>query len=75
MKIVTNWKAHLKRYSMQALGALGLIQGAWLTLPTEIKDHLPTWLVTTVCVIIAAAGLFGGVLHQGIIEPDKDGDK
>ena len=70
MKIVYNWKAHLRRYSVIALGAAGTLQVTWLAIPQSLKDSLPAWFVQGFSLAIVAAGLVGAFVNQGIAAPE-----
>ena len=69
MKIVENWTAHLRRYSVLALGAAGTLQVSWLAMPQEMKNTLPDWFVQGFSLAIVGAGLIGAFVKQGIVPP------
>ena len=73
MKIVTNWTAHLRRYSVLALSAAGTLQVAWLAIPQAVKDTLPQWFAQGLSLLIVVAGLAGAFVHQGVVTPSTDG--
>jgi hypothetical protein len=66
MKIlwVDNIKAHLKRYSVQALAAVATLQAAWLGLDLSLKAALPEYLVNGLSAFFAVAGLIGAFIKQ-----------
>jgi hypothetical protein len=67
MKIdwVVNIKAHLKRYSVQALAAVATLQAAWLGLEPSLREALPSGLVSGLSAFLAMAGLIGAFIKQG----------
>lgn len=68
MKIVDNWKKHLKRYTVQGLAALATLQGAWLVVPDSIKANLPDWLSQGLAIAFTLAILASAFVHQGITD-------
>ncbi len=69
MRFVNNIGAHLKRYSVMALGALVALEGAWLAIPAPIQERLPDALKDNVSLAIAAAGLVGALIKQRDLKP------
>ena len=72
IKFVDDIKAHLKRYSVIALGALAAIQPVWLGLDATIKDGVPAWLSMGVNTALALAGIVGALLKQGVLSEPKE---
>ncbi len=51
-------------FSVQAISAQTATILAWSQLPSDLKDHLPSWLPTVLAVLILAAGIFGALIPQ-----------
>jgi hypothetical protein len=66
LKIVPNWRAHLRRYTVMALGAIGTLQLSWLAIPQDIKDTLPGWFSQGLALLIVGGGLLGAFVNQNI---------
>lgn len=65
-RFVDDLKAHLKRYSLWAITAFGIVQAAWLSLDPSVKAALPADLAAKIGLIIAGLGVVGALLKQGL---------
>jgi hypothetical protein len=73
MKIVENAKSCWRHYSTIALSTAGATQGAWVTLPDEIKADLPKSVGEWVAKITVAI-LFLGLVGKFVQQDDKPKD-
>lgn len=64
MKLVTDWRKCWKWFSIQAMIAAGSIQAAWVSLPSDLRDSVPDYLVTWGTITILALGVIGRVVSQ-----------
>jgi|TARA_R110000851_G_scaffold32845_4_gene87837 hypothetical protein len=64
MKMVDDWRASLKWFSVQAFIAVGVIQSAWLTVPDEVKLMVPETYVTGLTIFFAVVGFLGRLVDQ-----------
>lgn len=62
--LVEDWKRAWRWFSVQAMAAAVLVQGAWAGLPDDLKQHLPGWLVTALSLGLLLAGIAGRLLRQ-----------
>jgi len=64
MRLVSEWRAAWRWFSVQAMTLVVAIQGAWAALPDDLKTHFPTWAVTVVSVSLLLLGIGGRLVHQ-----------
>ena len=64
MKLVTDWRASLKWFSVQAFIAVGVIQSAWLTVPEDVKFMIPEKYVIGLTIFLALVGAIGRLVDQ-----------
>ena len=64
MSIVTDWRASLKWFSVQAFIAVGIIQSAWLTVPDDVKLMIPEKYVIGLTIFLAVMGAVGRLIDQ-----------
>ena len=64
MKMVDDWRASLKWFSVQAFIAVGVIQSAWLTIPDDVKAMVPETYVTGLTIFFAVVGAVGRLVDQ-----------
>ena len=72
MKLIDNWRASLRHYSTIALTAASGVQGAWISIPNEIKENLPEIIahaVSWISLAIVVMGLFGKFVKQPEVTP------
>ena len=62
--LVEDWKRAWRWFSVQAMAAALALQGAWASLPDEMKAHVPGWLVTVLSLALLLLGLFGRLVKQ-----------
>jgi hypothetical protein len=64
MKLISNWKDAWKLFSVQAMALTLALLGAWVALPSDLKDALPHWAIALIAGIILAAGIIGRLVKQ-----------
>ena len=72
MKFVDNIRGAWHHYSTIALTAASGLQGAWLSIPNEIKTNLPATVgqaVSWISFAIVVLGLFGKFVKQPEVTP------
>jgi len=62
--LINEWKRAWRWFSVQAMALTLALQGAWMTLPEDLKAHVPGWLVTLVSVALLLLGLAGRLVQQ-----------
>lgn len=61
--IISDWRRCWRSKAMRLLAFGGAIQGAVVTCPAAISDHLPSWVMQTastfsfICMVLAGMGL------------------
>jgi hypothetical protein len=71
MKLVDNWKRMHRAFSVQAMAAAAAIQGAWPTIPDDLKAALPHGIVHWVSIALLVAGIVGRLVDQGSVTETK----
>lgn len=72
MKFVDDIKGTFHHYSTIALTAASGLQGAWVSIPSEIKANLPATVgqaVSWISLAIVVLGLFGKFVKQPEVTP------
>lgn len=64
VQLVENAKQSWKWFSMQAMTLAGALQGTWVTLPEDLKVHLPTNAVHYATLALVIAGIVGRLVKQ-----------
>ena len=64
MTPVREWKQAWRWFSVQAMAASAAIQAVWVTLPDDLKQHLPEWLVTALSLGLLLVGIGGRLIRQ-----------
>lgn len=67
MKLVENWRRMHRAFSVQAMALAAAIQGAWPSIPEDLKAHLPSGIVHWVSLALLVAGILGRLVDQGSI--------
>jgi hypothetical protein len=62
--VIEEWKHAWRWFSVQAMAASAAVQAVWVTLPGDLKQHLPEWLVTALSLVLLLAGIGGRLLRQ-----------
>lgn len=72
MKLVDNWRRMHRTFSVQAMALAAAIQGAWPTVPDDLKAVLPHNLVHWVSITLLVAGIAGRLVDQGAVTAPKE---
>lgn len=64
VKLVEDWRDSWRWHSTRALLALGLLPGAWLLVPEDLREAVPDEWKAGLAVVIAGAGWLGRVIDQ-----------
>ena len=64
MTPVREWKQAWRWFSVQAMAASAAIQAVWVTLPDDLKQHLPERLVTALSLGLLLVGIGGRLVRQ-----------
>jgi hypothetical protein len=65
MKLVPNAGQAYKWLSVQAMGLVVAIEGAWLALPPDLKARIPETWVDALSIAVLVLGILGRVVDQG----------
>ena len=65
MRLVPNWRKAWRWFSVQGM-ALGVaLQGAWLSIPEDMKASVPQEWVAAITMALLALGIIGRLVDQG----------
>lgn len=64
MKLVDDVKNAWKWFSVQAMTLASVIQIAWITLPMDMKQLIPSTIMGGMVVIILVGGIIGRLIDQ-----------
>lgn len=70
LKLVDNWRNWWKWLSMHAMIGATAIQGAWMQVPEDMKQHVPAYLVSGATIALLVLGIVGRLIKQ----PEKEKD-
>lgn len=71
MKLVPNWKARWKAYSVQAQATSAAILLTWSQMPDEYKAVIPQKWIIVLAVTVLALGIIGAHVAQPSVSGDK----
>jgi hypothetical protein len=72
LKLIPNWRRMHRTFSVQAMALAAAIQGAWTTVPDELKAALPHNVVHWVSITLLVAGIAARFIDQGAITAPKE---
>jgi hypothetical protein len=64
-ELVDDWKNVHKWVSTQCMSLAAAIQGTWLYIPEDMRQAIPSKLVTGVTIGLMVLGVVGRVVKQG----------
>jgi len=64
MKLIENWRKSWRMLSVQAMTAAAAIQGAWASVPEDMKASIPPGLVHWVTLSLLVLGIAGRLVDQ-----------
>lgn len=64
MKLVDNWRAAWKWFSVQAMALAIAVQATWANLPPDLKHSVPDAYVTYGTLALLALGIIGRLVSQ-----------
>lgn len=64
MKLIANWKKAWRMLSVQAMALAGAVQGAWMFIPTDMRDSIPANVVQGVTIALLVLGVAGRLVDQ-----------
>lgn len=64
MKLVDDWSAAWRWFSMQAMGLNVAFLATWAVMPDEIKTAMPSWLMPVVAIALLLTGMIGRLVQQ-----------
>ena len=65
MKLIDNWKDAWKWLSVHCMVLAGSIQGAWLYIPDDMRQSIPSKLVTGLTIGLLMLGVIARLIKQG----------
>jgi len=65
MRLVSDWRAAWRWFSVQAMALNGAVAAAWLALPQEWRDVFPPEWMTAGAIALMALGVVGRLVTQG----------
>lgn len=75
MKLIENWKASWRLFSVQAMAISSAGLATWAVLPEDLKAALPHWLVPMMAAVTMILGIVGRLILQPASDPDKTDTK
>lgn len=63
-RLIPQWRRAWRMFSIQAMTLAAAIQGAWPTIPDDMKATLPPTLVHWVSLALLVAGIAGRLVDQ-----------
>jgi hypothetical protein len=64
IQLVEDAKQSWKWFSIQAMTIAAALQGTWVTLPEDLKSHVPTNAVHYATLALVIAGIIGRLVNQ-----------
>jgi hypothetical protein len=64
MKLIPEWKKAWRMLSIQAMTIATALQGAWLSLPEDMKTGIDPRLINGACIALLALGIVGRLVKQ-----------
>lgn len=64
MKLVDDWKAAWRWFSVQAMTLAGALQGTWVLLPEDLRTSVPQGWVCGLTVGLLVLGVAGRLVKQ-----------
>lgn len=64
VRLVPEWRACWRMFSVQAMVLAGAIQGAWVFLPPEMIASIPDAWVRVITVALLVLGVVGRLVQQ-----------
>ena len=62
--MIAEWRQAWRWFSMQAMLLSGAVQAAWVALPADLKQYLPSWLGLVLSLSVLVLGLGGRLVRQ-----------
>lgn len=72
-ELIPDWKHAWKWVSMNCMAVALAIQGTWLSIPEDMRDHLPNHIASISTAILLILGIAGRLVQQP--KPKKRGKK
>lgn len=70
MKLIANWRKAYRMLSVQAMALATALQGAWMTMPEDLKSSVPKQAVYWLTMGLLAFGIAGRLVDQPKTKPD-----
>lgn len=64
MKFIPNWRRSWRMFSVQAMALAAAIQGAWPSIPEDMKASIPAQWVHWITGALLVAGIVGRLVDQ-----------
>lgn len=64
MTLIENWKQAWRMVSMHCMTAAGALQGAWLSVPDDMRASVPAGLVQWLTLGLLVLGVAGRLVKQ-----------
>lgn len=64
MKMIPDWRNSWRWASMHAMTLALALQGAWLTVPDDLRQVMPAWGSYAVTIVLLLGGLIGRLVEQ-----------
>lgn len=65
MKLVPDYKQCHKWVSMHCMVLAGAVQGAWVYIPEDMRQSIPSKLITIITIGLLILGVVGRLIKQG----------
>ncbi|ANN71562.1 hypothetical protein [Bordetella bronchialis] len=64
MKLVANWRQAWRWFSIHCMATATAIQGAYISLPDDMRRSIPLWAVVVLTMAILGLGVWGRLIDQ-----------
>jgi hypothetical protein len=64
MKLIPEWRKAWRMVSVQAMALAATIQGAWMAIPPDLLQQVPSEIVRGVTLTLLVLGIIGRLVKQ-----------
>lgn len=71
LEIIPDWRHAWKWVSVNCMALTLAIDGSWLAIPQDMRDHLPNHIASLITVALMALGILGRFVKQTPVKAKK----
>lgn len=68
MKLIDNWRKAWRMASVQCMTAAAAVQGAWTSIPDDMRTAVPAGLVHWLTLALLVLGIAGRLIQQDKVQ-------